>query len=146
MLSSETPRSLLREDDPEGSTLSRKQVLNLTLASLGSVLEWYEFIVFGFFTVVLARQFFPPEMPEAMRVLQTLVIFSIGSLLRPISGAIVGNLGDRFGRKKLFLVTVFGMATATLADRLVADLCPDRDRGPDPVTAAAHRAGHGDRR
>ena len=112
MLANEMPQHTFT--DPDRPALSRKQVLNLTLASLGSVLEWYEFIVFGFFTVVLARQFFPPEMPEAMRVLQTLVIFSIGSLLRPISGAIVGSLGDRFGRKKLFLVTVFGMASATL--------------------------------
>ena len=115
MPSVEAAQQYSTETDPGAWTLSRKQVINLMLASLGSVLEWYEFIVFGFFTVVLARQFFPPEMPEAMRVLQTLVIFSIGSLLRPISGAIVGHLGDRFGRKTLFLVTVLGMAIATLA-------------------------------
>ena len=114
MPTSEAPQRGSTAIDSKSSGLSRKQILNLALASLGSVLEWYEFIVFGFFTVVLARQFFPPEMPEAMRVMQTLVIFSIGSLLRPISGAIVGHLGDQFGRKKLFLVTVFGMAIATL--------------------------------
>ncbi len=115
MLPSDAPQYRLTESDAGPSTLSRKQIVNLVLASLGSVLEWYEFIVFGFFTLVIARQFFPPEMPEALRVVQTLVIFSIGSLLRPISGAIVGYLGDRFGRKKLFLVTVLGMAIATLA-------------------------------
>ncbi len=115
MLSSEGPKYRFSEIQRDPSTLSRKQILNLALASLGSVLEWYEFIVFGFFTLVIARQFFPPEMPEALRVAQTLVIFSIGSLLRPISGAVVGHLGDRFGRKKLFLLTVLGMALATLA-------------------------------
>ena len=45
----------------QGSGLTREQVKNLTLASLGSLLEFYEFMVFGFLTVVIARQFFPPS-------------------------------------------------------------------------------------
>ena len=70
MLPRETPEFRLTKIEAASPGLSRKQILNLALASLGSVLEWYEFIVFGSFTLVIARQFFPPEMPEALRVAQ----------------------------------------------------------------------------
>jgi MFS family permease len=93
--------------------LTREQRKNLILASLGSILEYYEFMVFGFLTVVIARLFFPPEMPETVRMFQTFVIFSLGFLVRPLAGAIVGYLGDKFGRRRLFLFTIFAMAVPT---------------------------------
>jgi MFS family permease len=94
--------------------LTGEQRKNLVLASLGSMLEFYEFMVFGFLTVIIARQFFPPSMPDAVKTFQAFAIFSLGFLLRPLSGVILGHLGDRIGRKKLFLFTVFAMAVPTL--------------------------------
>jgi len=94
---------------------NRTQRKNLILAALGSMLEFYEFMVFGFFTVTIARQFFPPAMPDAVKTFQAFAIFTLGFLLRPLSGAILGHLGDRLGRKKLFLFTVCAMAIPTLA-------------------------------
>ncbi len=94
--------------------LTREQRKNLVLASLGSMLEFYEFMVFGFLTVIIARQFFPASMPDTVKTFQAFAIFSLGFLLRPLSGVILGHLGDRVGRKKLFLFTVFGMAVPTL--------------------------------
>jgi MFS family permease len=94
--------------------LTREQRKNLVLASLGSMLEFYEFMVFGFLTVVIARQFFPASMPDAVKTFQAFAIFSLGFLLRPLSGVILGHLGDRIGRKKMFLFTVFAMAVPTL--------------------------------
>ncbi len=93
---------------------AQAQIKNIVLASLGSVLEWYEFQVFGFLTVIIARLFFPPTVPQPVRVFQTLAIFSLGYVLRPIAGAVIGYFGDRYGRKKLFLLTVFGMAASTM--------------------------------
>jgi MFS family permease len=94
--------------------LTREQRKNLVLASLGSMLEFYEFMVFGFLTVIIARQFFPASMPDAVKTFQAFAIFSLGFLLRPLSGVVLGHLGDRIGRKKLFLFTVFAMAVPTL--------------------------------
>jgi MFS family permease len=53
-------------------------------------------------------------MPDAIKTFQAFAIFSLGFLLRPLSGVILGHLGDRIGRKKLFLFTVFAMAVPTM--------------------------------
>ena len=84
------------------------------LASLGSLLEFYEFMVFGFFTVVIGKLFFPPDLPDAVKTFQAFALYSLGFALRPVSGAIIGHLGDKYGRKKLFMVTVLMMALPTL--------------------------------
>lgn len=97
-----------------GTGLTREQKRNLALASVGSLLEFYEFMVFGFFTVVIGRLFFPPDLPDAVKTFQAFALYSLGFLLRPVSGAIIGHLGDRFGRKKLFMFTVLLMALPTL--------------------------------
>lgn len=98
----------------QGARLGGEQRRNLALASLGSMLEFYEFMVFGFFTIVIGRLFFPPDLPEAVKTFQAFALYSLGFLLRPVSGAIIGHLGDRFGRKKLFMFTVLLMALPTL--------------------------------
>jgi MFS family permease len=100
---------------PERETfgLTGEQRKNLALASLGSLLEFYEFMVFGFFTVVIGKLFFPPDLPDAVRTFQAFALFSLGFLLRPISGAVIGHLGDKFGRKNMFVVTVMLMALPT---------------------------------
>lgn len=67
---------------PPTSTLRR----NLALASLGSMLEFYEFMVFSFFTVIIGKLFFPPELPEAVKTFSAVALYSLGFLLRPISG------------------------------------------------------------
>jgi len=93
--------------------LSKEQRRNLALASLGSMLEFYEFMVFGFFTAVIGKLFFPPELPDAVKTFQAFALYSLGFLLRPFAGAIIGHLGDRFGRKILFMLTVLLMAVPT---------------------------------
>jgi MFS family permease len=98
-----------------GFSLEIDQKKNLILASLGSLLEFYEFMVFGFLTVVIAKLFFPPDVPDAVKIFQTFALFSLGFILRPLSGAVIGHLGDKFGRKKMFVVTVFLMAVPTTA-------------------------------
>ena len=51
---------------------------------------------------------------DAVKTFQAFAIFSLGFLLRPLSGVVLGHLGDRIGRKKLFLFTVFAMAVPTM--------------------------------
>jgi MFS family permease len=93
--------------------LSKEQRRNLALASLGSLLEFYEFMAFGFFTVVIGKLFFPPQLPDTVKTFQAFALYSLGFLLRPFAGAIIGHLGDKLGRKKLFMLTVFLMAVPT---------------------------------
>jgi MFS family permease len=67
-------------------------------------------MVFGFFTVVIGKLFFPPTLPDSVKMFQAFALYSLGFLLRPVSGSIIGHLGDKLGRKKLFMITVFLMA------------------------------------
>jgi len=102
---------------PRGSSaivgLTHGQRKNLGLAALGTLLEFYEFMLFGFFTVVIGELFFPADMPGWMKEFQTFAIFALGYLVRPLSGTVIGHLGDKFGRKKLFMFTIFMMALPT---------------------------------
>ena len=94
--------------------LNREDYKTLGLSALGGTLEFYDFVVFVFFANVIGRLFFPAEMPEWMRQLQTLGIFAAGYLARPIGGILIAHYGDILGRKKMFTLSVFLMAVPTL--------------------------------
>lgn len=94
--------------------LTRQDVKTLALASLGGALEFYDFIIFVFFTAVIGQLFFPPETPDWLRQLQAFGIFAAGYLARPLGGIIMAHFGDLFGRKRMFALSVFLMAVPTL--------------------------------
>jgi predicted MFS family arabinose efflux permease len=100
-------------DRPE-RTLNRKDAKTLSLAALGGALEFYDFIIYVFFAAVIGRVFFPPDTADWLRQLQTYGIFAAGYLARPLGGTIMGHFGDRFGRKRMFTLSVFMMAVPTL--------------------------------
>src|SRR5580698_5029438 len=87
----------------------------LTLAALGGALEFYDFIIFVFFAPVIGQIFFPPAIPEWLRMLQTFGIFAAGYLARPLGGILIGHFGDLLGRKRMFTLSIFLMAMPTLA-------------------------------
>jgi len=94
--------------------LTRSDAKTLVLAALGGALEYYDFIIFVFFTSVIGQLFFPPEMPDWLRQLQTFGIFAAGYLARPLGGIVMAHFGDRSGRKQMFTLSVFLMAIPTL--------------------------------
>lgn len=96
------------------ATFSRRDLRTLTLAALGGALEYYDFIIFVFLTTVIAQLFFPPDMPDWLRQLQTFGIFAAGYLARPLGGIIMAHFGDRIGRKRMFMLSVLLMAIPTL--------------------------------
>src|SRR4051794_10056874 len=104
----------LSASDPRPGRLSRTELRTLALALLGSALEFYDFIIFVFFTPVLARLFFPLGLPEWVRQLETFGIFAAGYVARPVGGVILAHFGDRRGRKRVFTATVLFMAIPTL--------------------------------
>ena len=95
-------------------SLGRRDYQTLGLSALGGTLEFYDFVVFVFFAKVLGDLFFPANMPEWLRQLQTLGIFAAGYLARPIGGIVIAHFGDLLGRKRMFTLSIFLMAVPTL--------------------------------
>ena len=84
----------------------------LVASSLGNILEWYDFALFGFFAPILAQLFFPSDNHLAS-LLSTFGVFAAGFLMRPLGGALFGHLGDRVGRKNALAASVILMAIPT---------------------------------
>ena len=68
---------------PPSRPLSRNDLKTLSLSALGGALEFYDFIIFVFFATVVGKLFFPADMPEWLRLMQTFGIFAAGYLARP---------------------------------------------------------------
>jgi MFS family permease len=97
------------------SGLKRSDYKTLALSALGGALEFYDFIIFVFFAVVIAKLFFPADMPDWLRQLQTFGIFAAGYLARPLGGIIMAHFGDLLGRKRMFMLSILLMSLPTLA-------------------------------
>src|SRR4051794_37584901 len=95
--------------------LTRHDYRTLALAALGGALEFYDFVIYVFLAPVIGRLFFPADMPDWLRLLQTFGIFSAGYLARPLGGIVIAHFGDRLGRKRMFTLSIFLMAAPTLA-------------------------------
>lgn len=95
--------------------LTRADYKTIFLSLLGGALEVYDFIIFVFLSVTIADVFFPPETPQWLRMLQSLAIFSVGYLARPLGGLLIAHYADLKGRKVMFNSTVLFMALPCLA-------------------------------
>jgi MFS family permease len=95
--------------------LTRQDYKTLLLAALGGALEFYDFIIFVFFAVVIGQLFFPPDMPDWLRQVQTFGIFAAGYLARPLGGIVMAHFGDLLGRKRMFMLSILLMSLPTLA-------------------------------
>jgi MFS family permease len=87
-------------------------------ASVGNVIEWYDFYIFGSLAAVLSVKFFEKGHPVAA-LLSTIALFTAGFLVRPLGAFLFGWLGDRVGRKYTFLITLSGMGLGTGAIGLI---------------------------
>ena len=87
-------------------------------SSLGTLIEWYDFYIFGSLATVIANQFFPKTNPTAA-LLSTLATFAAGFIVRPFGALVFGRLGDIVGRKYTFLLTLILMGGATFGIGLV---------------------------
>ena len=100
--------------DSRPAPFNRSDYKTLGLAALGGALEIYDFIIFVFFALTLSQLFFPPEMPEWLRLLQSFGIFVTGYLARPLGGILMAHFADRLGRKKVFSLSILMMALPCL--------------------------------
>lgn len=81
-------------------------------SSLGTLIEWYDFFIFGSLSIVISTKFFPSDNPTAA-FLSTLATFAAGFVVRPFGALFFGRLGDLIGRKYTFMVTLMLMGGAT---------------------------------
>jgi MHS family proline/betaine transporter-like MFS transporter len=84
----------------------------IAAGAIGNVLEWYDFAVYGYFAAAIGRAFFPQE-DKVAQVLAAFGIFAVGFLMRPVGGALIGYIGDRFGRRTALTFSVAAMAIPT---------------------------------
>ncbi len=84
----------------------------ISASSMGTMIEWYDFYIFGSLAVVIATKFFPSTNPTAA-FLSTLASFAAGFVVRPFGALFFGRLGDMIGRKYTFMVTLLLMGGAT---------------------------------
>jgi MFS family permease len=87
-------------------------------SSMGTLIEWYDFYIFGSLAPIIAAQFFPSTNPTAA-LLSTLATFAAGFIVRPFGALVFGRLGDIVGRKYTFLLTLVLMGGSTFAIGLI---------------------------
>jgi MHS family proline/betaine transporter-like MFS transporter len=92
------------------ATTQRRRVI--FAGSIGSVVEYYDFGIYGYTATILAPIFFPSSSPTAS-LLATLAVFAIAFVARPIGSVLFGHIGDRHGRKPALALAVLAMALAT---------------------------------
>jgi MFS family permease len=79
----------------------------------GTFLEWYDFLTFASLAVIFGPLFFPSSDPNS-GLLASLATFGVGMVVRPIGSTLFGSLGDRIGRKPVFMITITLMGIATV--------------------------------
>ena len=80
--------------------------------TIGNVMEWYDFALYGFFAPVISQLFFPSE-SQAASLIATFGVFAAGFVMRPIGGVVFGFIGDRIGRGAVLRISIVTMGSAT---------------------------------
>jgi len=96
---------------PEAPGSIQKKVV--VAACFGTFLEWYDFLTFASLATYFSALFFPADNPVAA-LLASLGTFGVGMIVRPLGAALFGSLGDRHGRRTIFLVTIILMGLSTI--------------------------------
>jgi hypothetical protein len=113
----------------------------LLASSAGTLIEWYDFYIFGSLATVMSEQpSFPKDNPTAA-LLSTLATFATGFVVRPFGALVFGRVGDMVGRKHAFLVTLLVMGFATTGIWPSPDVGAGRRFGPDAARRLASSSG-----
>ncbi|MCC6415290.1 MAG: MHS family MFS transporter [Opitutaceae bacterium] len=86
----------------------------IAASSAGTLIEWYDFYIFGSLATIISTQFFPKGNPT-VAFLSTLAVFATGFIVRPFGAIVFGHIGDLVGRKYTFLLTLLLMGGSTFA-------------------------------
>src|SRR5437763_11645256 len=98
----------------DNSEISKSKIWQVIGASsIGTMIEWYDFYIFGSLTTTIAPLFYPPE-NQTFAYIAYLATFAVGFVVRPFGALFFGRIGDLVGRKYTFLVTITVMGLATV--------------------------------
>jgi len=104
----------LASSSPDGATPSLNRARRAALGSFaGAVVDWYDFLLYGITAALVFNREFFPQISPAMGTLAAFATFGVGFLLRPLGGVIFGHFGDKLGRKRMLMLTVWMMGIAT---------------------------------
>jgi MHS family proline/betaine transporter-like MFS transporter len=92
---------------------SRVRLRIIVAGSIGNLLEWYDFAIYGYFAAQIGRAFFP-QADAVAQVLAAFGIFAAGYLMRPLGGVLIGHIGDRYGRQRALVFSITAMAVPTI--------------------------------
>ncbi len=90
-----------------------RQTRAIVATSIGNMLEWYDFTVYALFAVYIGGNFFPAGGDPTANLLKTFLFFGMGFVARPLGAVLIGNYGDRAGRKAALTLTILLMAVGT---------------------------------
>ena len=95
--------------------VEEQTILRATVgASIGNLVEWFDFAVYGYLATTLAVVFFPSDNPTAS-LLSTFAVFAAAFFVRPLGGLFFGPLGDKIGRQRVLATVIILMSLATFA-------------------------------
>src|SRR5579872_1256383 len=101
----------------------------ITAGTIGNVLEWYDFGVYGYLVPTLSALFFPGGDPT-VALLSTFAVFGVGFVMRPVGSIVFGIYGDRYGRRAALSAVIFVMAASTFAMGLLPTYAQAGIAGP----------------
>ena len=108
-----TERTTPAQPDPSWTAEDRRRTRRAALAGgVGTLIEYYDFSLYGYLAVVIAPLFFPSDDPVTS-LLSALAVFGTAYLIRPLGGIVFGHIGDKYGRKRALLATLVCMGVGS---------------------------------
>lgn len=97
---------------PQHHQVTHSEKLIITASSLGTVFEWYDFYLYGLLTAIIAAKFLTGLNPTTSFIM-ALLVFAAGFIVRPFGALVFGKIGDTFGRRYTFIITLLVMGLST---------------------------------
>lgn len=96
-------------------TPKKSTVRTVAASTVGTIFEWYDFVIFSLATVLVFNKVFFPNVDATLALMVAMLAYAVGIVARPLGGLIYGVIGDRYGRKHMLVSTMLIMGVSTFA-------------------------------